>query len=190
VACDMPSAKRFHDQRLCRGGAGGTPHDQRPYQGRPCGSQGARRQARRLTARNQRNAPGGRARASTGHCADTLGIDRHVGPCRGCRVECAPGRNAKRCTMVCQDRYPCARAANIDCALGAGPGDHPLPDTHRRPACPPRRPLPRRWAVVSCLPIQIPSLIPRTRARLNAVGQDRLTVSGDPERRRFDCECH
>jgi DNA invertase Pin-like site-specific DNA recombinase len=27
---------------------------------------------------------------------------------------------------------------------------------------PPRRPLPRRWAVVSCLPIKIPSLIPRT----------------------------
>ena len=39
--------QRFHDQRLCRGGARGTPHDQRPHQGRPCGGQGARRQARR-----------------------------------------------------------------------------------------------------------------------------------------------
>ena len=52
-----------------------------------------------------------------------------------CRVECAPGRNAKRRTVVCQDRHPCARAADIDCALGAGPGGRPLPDTHRRPAC-------------------------------------------------------
>jgi hypothetical protein len=93
--------QRFHDQRLCRG---------RPHQGRPCGSQGARRQARRpATARNQRNAPGGRPRASTGHCADSLGIDRHVRPCRGCRVECAPDRNAKRRTVICQDRHPCAR---------------------------------------------------------------------------------
>jgi hypothetical protein len=33
-----------------------------------------------------------------------------------------PGRNAKRRTVVCQDRHPCARAADIDCALGAGPG--------------------------------------------------------------------
>jgi hypothetical protein len=78
--------QRFHDQRLCRGGAGGTPHDQRPHQGRPCGGQGARRQARwPATARNQQSTPGGRARASTGHCADSLGIDRHVGPCRGWR---------------------------------------------------------------------------------------------------------
>jgi len=37
--------------------------------------------------------------------------------------------------VVCQDRHPCARTADIDCALGAGPGGHQVPDTHRRPAC-------------------------------------------------------
>jgi hypothetical protein len=52
---------------------------------------------------------------------------KRANPCRGCRVECAPGRNAKRRAVVCQDRHPCARAADIDCALGAGPGGHPLP---------------------------------------------------------------
>jgi hypothetical protein len=77
-----------------------------------------------------------------------------------------------------------------NCALGARPGGPPVARHTPPSGLPPRRPLPRRWAVVSCLPIKIPSLIPRRRAKLNAVGQDRLTVSGDPERRRFDCECH
>ena len=35
---------------------------------------------------------------------------------------------AKRCTVVCQDRHPRARAAEIDCALGAWPRSRTLPD--------------------------------------------------------------
>jgi hypothetical protein len=76
--------------------------------------------------------PDGQHRYARYFIGAQLGIDRHVGPCRGCRVECSPGRNAKRGTVVCQDRHPCARAADIDCALRAGPGGHPLPDTDRR----------------------------------------------------------
>jgi hypothetical protein len=62
------------------------------------------------TARNQRNATGGRPGASTGHCADSLGVGWNVGPLRGCGVERAPGRDAKRRAVVCQDRHPSARA--------------------------------------------------------------------------------
>ena len=47
----------------------------------------------------------------------------------GRRVECAPDRNAKRRTVVCEDRHPCARATDIACALDAGRVGHPLPDT-------------------------------------------------------------
>ena len=70
VACDMPSANAFMINVYAAVGARGTPHDQRPHQSRPCGSQGAGCQARRpATARNQRNATGRRPGASTGHCA-------------------------------------------------------------------------------------------------------------------------
>src|SRR3984893_2412597 len=47
-----------------------------------------------------------------------------------CSWSRGPGNAYTRCLR--QDRHPCARAAEIDCALGAGPGGHPLPDTDRR----------------------------------------------------------
>ena len=66
--------------------------------------------AARDPTRNQPNATSGRSGASTGHCADSLGVGRNVRPLRGCRVERAPGRDTKRRAVVCQDRHPSARA--------------------------------------------------------------------------------
>ena len=128
VACDMPSANAF----MINVYAAVAQEERRMISDRAkAGLAAAKARGVKLgvvTARNQRNAPGGRPRASTGHCANSLGTDRQVGPSRGCAVECAPGRKAKRCTVVCQDRHPCARAAEIDCALGAGPRGRTLPD--------------------------------------------------------------
>jgi DNA invertase Pin-like site-specific DNA recombinase len=135
VACDMPSANAFMIN-VYAAVARGTPHDQRPHQSRPRGGQGARRQARRpATARNQRKATGGRPRASTGHCADSLGVGWNVGPLHGCGVERAPGRDAKRRAEVCQDRHPGAGAVGslgeagkqsvMDCNVRASPDPSP-----------------------------------------------------------------
>jgi hypothetical protein len=50
---------------------------------------------------NQPNATGRCPRASTGHCADSLGVGWNVGPLCGCRVERAPGQDTKRRAVVC-----------------------------------------------------------------------------------------
>ena len=132
VACDMPSANAF----MINVYAAVAQEERRMISDRTkaglaaAKARGVKLGGPRLPAINEMCLDAlERARVN---CADSLGIDGHVGPCRGCRVECAPSRNAKRRTVVCQDRHPCARAADIDCALGAGPGGHPLPDTDRR----------------------------------------------------------
>jgi DNA invertase Pin-like site-specific DNA recombinase len=101
VACDMPSANAFminvyaavaQEERRTITTA------PRPALRRPR-REASSSAARRLPAINETRQADALERARA-HCADSLGIDGHVGPCRGCRVECAPGRNAKRCTVV------------------------------------------------------------------------------------------
>src|SRR6476661_7555747 len=106
VACDMPSANAF----MINVYAAVAQEERRMISDRTkaglaaAKARGIKLGGPRLPAINETRQQTA-LRASTRHCADSLGIDRHVGPCRGCRVECAPGRNAKRRTVVCQDRH-------------------------------------------------------------------------------------
>ena len=112
MACDMPSANAF----MINVYAAVAQVERRMISDRTKAGLGAAKARgvklggpRRL-ARNQRNATGGRTGASTGHCADSLGVGWNVGPLGGCGVERTPGRDAKRRAVVCQDRHPSARA--------------------------------------------------------------------------------
>ena len=111
VACDMPSANAF----MINVYAAVAQEERRMISDRTkAGLAAVKARGVKLggprTARNQQNATGGRPGASTGHCADSLGVGWNVGPLRGCGVERAPGRDTKRRAVVCQDRHPGARA--------------------------------------------------------------------------------
>jgi hypothetical protein len=93
VACDMPSANVF----MINIYAAVAQEERRMISDRTKGARGVKLGGPRI---------GGRPGASTGHCADSLGIGWNVGPLRGCGVERAPSRDAKRRVVVCQDRHP------------------------------------------------------------------------------------
>jgi hypothetical protein len=107
VACDMPSANAF----MINVYAAVAQEERRMISDRTkAGLAAAKARGVTATARDQRNATGGRLGASTGHCADSLGVGWNVGPLRGCGVERASGQDAKRRAVVGQDRHPGARA--------------------------------------------------------------------------------
>ena len=95
VACDMPSANAF----MINVYAAVAQEERRMISDRTkAGLAAAKARGVKL---GKRNATGGRTGASTGHCADSLGVGWNVGPLRGCGVERAPDRDAKR---RCMDR--------------------------------------------------------------------------------------
>ena len=111
MACDMPSANAF----MINVYAAVAQEERRMISDRTkAGLAAAKARGVKLggprTPRYQRNAPGASPGASTGHCADSPGVGWNVGPLGGCGVERAPGRDAKRRAVVCQDRHPGARA--------------------------------------------------------------------------------
>jgi hypothetical protein len=102
VACDMPSANAF----MINVYAAVAQEERRMISDRTKAGLAAAK------ARGVKLGGGGRLGASTGHCADSLGVGWNVGPLRGCGVERAPGQDAKRCAVVCQDHHPGPRAVS------------------------------------------------------------------------------
>ena len=109
---------------------------QRTFHQRPDGARGVKLGGPRLPAINETRQARALERAQ-GHCANSLGIGWNVGPLRGCGVERAPGRDAKRRAVVLPRPSFVLRTTRVGCAISAGPFDDPAV-----PA--PRRPLPRR----------------------------------------------
>ena len=92
LACDMPSANAF----MINVYAAVAQEERRMISDRTKAGLAAAK-ARGVKLGEEKNATGGRPGASTRHCTDSLGVGWNVGPLRGCGVERAPGRDAKRC---------------------------------------------------------------------------------------------
>ena len=149
VACDMPSANAFTINVY----AAVAQEERRMISDRTkaglaaAKARGVKLGGPRLPAINERRQANALERARA--IAPILfRVGWHVGPLRCCRVERAPGRDAKWRTVVCQDRHPRARAVgglgeaeqakrhglcNVQPSPGPSPRQLSLPNGLRHP---------------------------------------------------------
>ena len=111
VCCDMPQANRLTIHVL----AAVAEHEREMISDRTkaglaaAKARGVKLGGPRLPEINQTRQAGALKRARA-IAPNSLGVGWDVGPLCGCGVERAPGRDAKRRAVVCQDRHPGARA--------------------------------------------------------------------------------